>query len=100
MKRLHILVEGCLDAALAEWLAERAGVEAEAELAGGWPGVVKQTVELSVSRATILGIVDADAGVDKRVREVINVLERLAKRRRLTVETRLMHGSQLPHSSR
>ncbi|BES81067.1 hypothetical protein [Pyrodictium abyssi] len=96
MARLRILVEGCLDAALAEWLAGKAGVDAEAELAGGWTGVVRQTVGLAASRATILGIIDADAGVDKRVQEVIRVLERHAKRRGLAVETRLKRGPQPP----
>jgi len=96
MPRLRILVEGCLDAALAEWLADTAGVDAEAELAGGWTGVVRQMVGLVVPRATILGIIDADASVDKRVQEVIKVLERHAERRGLAVETRLKRGPQPP----
>ena len=91
LRRLHILVEGCLDKAVAEWLAQKAGLEAEAEIAGGWTSVIRQLVDLlPETRTTILGIIDADHEIGRRVKDAVNQLERRAQKRGISTQVVLM----------
>ncbi len=61
MAKLVIVVEGCLDAALASHLARVARVDAEVAVARGKSGVARLVASLSAATATpVIGIVDAD----------------------------------------
>ena len=100
-RRIHILVEGCLDAVLARWLAWRGArdLEVEVEVAGGWTGVVRQLVGLLAStspRVALVGIVDADEDVESRINHIEELLARYAKRRGLVVRVSRVRRTALP----
>ncbi len=83
VEKIYILVEGCLDAALAEWLANKSNIEAKTEVAGGWTGVIKQLVGLAKSSKRILGIIDADDNIYNRINDIENMLRRYTRKRGL-----------------
>lgn len=71
-RRVRLLVEGCLDAAIATWLLRRAGLAAVPEqVGGGWTGVVRSLIRASLEGlGAPLGLVDADESADKRLEEI------------------------------
>ena len=97
MPRLHILVEGCLDAALAQWLTEETGLHGEVELAGGWPGVIRQAAELTINTGSlIIGFIDADNDLETRIKEAAKQLERYLRRKGYRGQIKQLHEQPYP----
>jgi len=70
MHRIVIVVEGCLDAALASHLARATRTDAEVVVARGKHGVARLAASLaSASPTPVLGLIDADEDAEASLRE-------------------------------
>ncbi len=84
-RKLRLFVEGCLDSALASWLARRSGFEPFVErVGGGWTGVVRSVLYASTAPLPVpLGFIDADESARDRLKDIERLARRYASKRGL-----------------